>query len=126
MSSQSSSSSCSGAAALPGAWRSRAAELERFAPAAAAAFRDAAQELEAALRVDANAVMTLAEAALASNYSKDHLRHMIASGAIPHVGKKRRPRVRAGDLPHKASARTAYDPNADALSLVRRATPNAS
>jgi hypothetical protein len=108
------------AAGLPAAWRAKAEELERFAPPAAAAFRDAALELETALRVDANAVLTLAEAAMASGYSKSHLRHRIASGAIPNVGKKRSPRVRAGDLPRKLAARTAYDPNADALHLVRR------
>lgn len=111
------------AAALPGAWRAKASELERFAPAAAVAFRDAALALETALRADANAVLTLAEASMASGYSKDHLRHQIASGAIPNVGKKRRPRVRAGDLPRKLVSRTAYDPNADAMQLVRRTTP---
>lgn len=108
-------------AALVIAWRSKAEQLERFAPAAAVAFRDAALELETALRVDADAVLTLQEAALASSYSVDHLRHLLASGALRNVGQKRRPRVRAGDLPRKASTRTSrYDPNADALRLVGR------
>ena len=111
-----------GAAALVTAWRSRAEELERYSAPAAVAFRDAAQELETALRVDANAVLTLAEAAMASLYSKDHLRHLIAAGAIPNVGKKRSPRVRAGDLPRKATARAGvYDPDAEAMRLVSRA-----
>lgn len=114
------------AASLPESWRARASELERFAPAAAVAFRDAAQELEAALRSDADAVLTLQEAALASSYSVDHLRHLVASGAIRNAGAKRRPRVRAGDLPRKASARTAYDPGADALDLVRRSSPRSA
>jgi hypothetical protein len=109
------------ATSLPASWRARAEELERFAPAAAVAFRDAATELETALRAEATAVLTLAEAALASGYSKSHLRHRIASGAIPNVGKKRSPRVRAGDLPRKgARPASTYDPGADALSIVRR------
>lgn len=105
--------------ALVATWRAKAEQLERYAPAAAVAFRDAALELEAALRVDADAVLTLREAALASGYSADHIRHLVASGALRNVGAKRRPRIRAGDLPRKASRRTSsYDPNADALRLV--------
>lgn len=110
-------------AALAAVWRDRARELEPFAPPVAVAFRRCADELEAQLRVAADAVLTLAEAALASNFSVDHLRHEIAAGRIPNVGRKGRPRVRAGDLPRKlrrgATASTAYDPGADALTLVR-------
>jgi hypothetical protein len=111
------------AAQLPTTWRAKADELARFCAPAAVAFRDAAQELEAAPRADANAVLTLAEAAMASGYSKEHLRHQLASGAIPNAGKKRSPRVRIRDLPTKGARRAStYDPGADALSLVRRAS----
>ncbi len=110
-----------GALSLAEHWRTRADELERYAPAAAVAFRECAAELDAQGRQDADAVLTLQEAALASGYSPEHLRHQIAAGAIPNVGRKGRPRVRAGDLPRKAPrAGNAYDPGADALSLVRR------
>lgn len=110
-------------ASLATAWRARADELERFAPAAAIAFRECAAELEAQTRHDAEAILTLGEAALASGYSREHIRHQLAAGTIKNVGKKGRPRVRAGDLPRKATRTAtakAYDPGADALSLVRR------
>ena len=107
---------------LPAAWRGEADRLERFAPAAAVAFRDAAQQLEESQRAAASDVLTLEEAALASGFSKDHLRHQIATGMIANVGKKGRPRVRAGDLPKKAPRKPSpYDPSADAVQLVRNA-----
>lgn len=108
-------------AQLPSVWRSQADALERFAPAAATAFRDAAVALEAALRSDADETLTLAEAALASGFSTDHLRHEIAAGRIPQAGKKGAPRVRRADLPKKSAQRTTptlYDVDADARSLA--------
>ena len=108
-------------AQLPAAWRAEADRLDRFAPAAAVAFRDAAVALEGALRAEADETMTLAEAALSSGYSVDHLRHLIASGELPQSGRKGAPRVRRADLPKKAKPRpspTLYDADADARRLA--------
>lgn len=105
-------------------WRQRADQLEPYAPAAATAFRACADEFDAQARHDAEAVLTIHEAAVASGYSPEHIRHQIAAGALKNVGKKGRPRVRAGDLPRKAArAGSVYDAGADALSLVRRVGP---
>jgi hypothetical protein len=105
-------------------WRARAEQLERFAPAAAVAFRDCAAELDAQLRATSEAVLTIEEAALVSGFSKDHIRHQLAAGAIANVGRKGRPRVRAGDLPRKiVRTRSTYDPGAEALRLMRRGNP---
>lgn len=105
---------------LAATWRARADELERFAPPAAVALRDCAQQLEAAMRAAANDVLTLAEAALASGYSPDRLRHLIAAGELPQAGRKGAPRIRRADLPKRTQRATvtAYDPAADARALM--------
>lgn len=111
------------ATSLPEAWRQKAAELERYAPSAAEAFRECAQALEAQARSDAEQLLTLREAELKSGYSADHIRHLVRDGQIHNYGRKGAPRVRAGDLPRKPArtgAPSAYDPNADALSIVHR------
>jgi hypothetical protein len=110
---------------LPSRWRLQADQLERFAPAAATAFRDAAAELEAALRAEADELLSLSEAAELSGYSVDHLRHLVADGAIPQAGRRGKPKVRRGDLPKRAGkcASSTYDPAADAMSLVGRRKP---
>jgi hypothetical protein len=107
-------------AALPAAWRAEADRLERFAPPAALAFRDAALQLEQALRSAESEELTLAEAALASGFSAEHLRKLVASGTVPNAGRRGAPRIRRGDLPKKASPAISagYDPNADALRLA--------
>ncbi len=45
--------------------------------------------------------MTVAEAALESGLSEDHLRHGVADGKIPNAGRKGAPRIRRADLPLK-------------------------
>ena len=107
---------------LPAAWRTRADELERFgATAGAVAFREAALQLETALRDAAAEVLTLAEASLRSGLSVDRLRHKIVAGEIPNAGRKHAPRIRAGDLPVKVPrpALSAYCPDADARALAQ-------
>jgi hypothetical protein len=109
-------------AECPPAWRTRAAELERYAPAAAEAFRVVAGELDAALREQGDTELTLTEAARESGYSDRRLRELIADGSIPQAGRKGAPRVRRGDLPKKAKAKDAgagYDARADAAQLLR-------
>jgi hypothetical protein len=107
--------------ALPAAWRAEADRLERFAPAAAVAFRDAAIALEGALRSEADELLTLTEAARASGHSSEHLRHLVASGAIANAGRKGAPRIRRCDLPRKACRATPslYDVDADARQLAQ-------
>lgn len=107
---------------LAAAWRAEADHLDRFAPAAATAFRDAAQQLEQSLRDSAGEVLTLQEASLRSGLSVDRLRHKVAAGEIPNAGRKHAPRVRSADLPLKASkpGLSAYDPDTDARRLSGR------
>ena len=85
---------------LPAHWRERAAELERFAPAASQAFRDAADELDVALQ-GAEETVTLKEAAKRGGYSVDALQRMVAAGRIENAGRKGRPRIRAVAVPKK-------------------------
>lgn len=110
-------------ASLPTAWRDRADELEPYAGAAAEAFRRAADELEAALREQADEELTLAQAAEESGYSKRRLRELIADGVVPQAGRKHAPRVRRADLPVKPgsngkSTSSAYDAATDAAELA--------
>ena len=94
---------------LPAHWRSRAAELERYAPAAAQAFRDAADQLEDALLSNVDSV-SLREAAALGGFSVDHIQRLVAKGRIANVGRKGRPRIRCDDIPvkpgHAAKLRT--------------------
>jgi hypothetical protein len=110
-------------AELPASWRTRAAELERFAPAAAEAFRDAAAELDAALQAESDEELTLSEAAKVSGYSDRRLRELIADGVVPNAGRKGAPRVRRADLPLRRGKlrppeRGTYDVQADAQRLM--------
>ncbi|MBX6330911.1 MAG: hypothetical protein IRY91_03585 [Gemmatimonadaceae bacterium] len=103
-------------------WRARADQLRLVAAdAQARSFELAAEELEHLLRTIADEVLTLAEAALRSGYSVDHLARLIRLGKLPNAGRRGAPRIRAADLPRRidvvARARTGYDPDADARSL---------
>lgn len=121
-------SSCS---ALVAAWRSRARELEPYAPTVATAFSRAAEELERVLQLEAEEVLTLAVAATESGYTTDHLSRLIREGKIPNAGRPHAPRIRRSDLSRKPSARRQgapvaasdgprYDPVADARALLGR------
>jgi hypothetical protein len=87
-------------AALLSNWRSRASDLERYAPAAAQAFRDAADELAEALN-GAEETVTLKEAAMLGGYSVDALQRMVAHRRIQNYGRKGKPLIRRGDVPLK-------------------------
>lgn len=112
-------------AALPDAWRERAADLRKWAAAegAACALEVAADELEGALRAAADEPLTLAKAGEESGYSVRRLRELIADGTIPQAGRKGAPRIRRGDLPtrpgHMRHAVDDYDPAEDARQLVQ-------
>ena len=86
---------------LPEAWRSRADDIRRFSAAAAAAFEQAADQLERSLTEVADVLLTLQQAARESGYSPDHVRRMIREGKVPNAGRPNAPRVRRRDLPRK-------------------------
>ena len=45
--------------------------------------------------------MTLAQAAVASGYSADHLGREVREGRIPNAGRPHAPRIRRANLPRK-------------------------
>ena len=87
-------------AALPAHWRQRATELEKYAPAAAQAFREAADQLDDALAAPIDSV-SINEAASLGGFSVDRIRKLVASGRIENVGRKGKPRIRRADVPVK-------------------------
>ena len=83
------------------AWRDRADHLRRYAPEVAAAWEDAATELEEYDREDAQTILTRVQAAEESGYTPDHISRLIAEKRIKNVGRKGKPLVRRSDLPRK-------------------------
>lgn len=109
---------------LAPSWRAHAAELRSWgAEGPARALERAAEELTAVLEAQAGEVLTLEAAARESGYSAEHLRHLVADGTVPNAGRKGAPRVRRADLPAKPgkAAASTYNPDADALRIVRGA-----
>lgn len=108
--------------------RSKAAELrESFGDEARArALEWAALRVERAIREQADEPLTLAQAAARSGYSASHISRLIRDGKLPNLGRRGTPRVRAGDLPIRATRRVVarpslgYDPVADARTLLSR------
>lgn len=86
---------------LPDEFRTRADELEAYAPPAAVALREAAARVERALEDAAAETLTLAEASKVSGYSVDHLGRLIAQKKLRNVGRRHAPRVLRGELPIK-------------------------
>jgi hypothetical protein len=86
---------------LPNQWRAKAEHLERFAPPAAEAFREAAAELERELATAETELLSLEQGAEASGYSADHLGRLVRTGKIPNLGRPNAPRIRRADLPVK-------------------------
>jgi hypothetical protein len=111
---------------LVAGWRARAAELRRYGAApAAVTLEAAADELGAALRSEADELLTLTAASAESGFSVDHLARLLRERRIPNAGRKGAPRIRRSDLPRKASVvaesrATPYDVGADARSLLTR------
>jgi hypothetical protein len=106
------------------AWRAKAEQLERYAPVAAVAFRDAALELEAALHSTEDGV-TLAEAERLGGYSADHLSRLVREGRLTNVGRKYAPRIRRADVPVKPGHALPLPPPADQFSTRRRIVADA-
>ena len=103
-------------------YRERADLLEPYAPAAATAFREAADLAEGAWRDFQGEELSLKEAAEESGYSEAHMQRLIAEGSIPNAGRKHKPKVRRGDLPKKVARSSG--PGV-ASSVKRRATLSA-
>lgn len=92
-------------ATLPMSWRAHAAELRRYGAELQAHVLEAvADELEDALQGEADALLTLEQAAEESGYSADHLGREVREGRIPNAGRRHAPRLRRGDLPRKPGA----------------------
>lgn len=89
---------------VPARLLERAADVERFSAPAAAAFREAAEMVETALRDAAGERLNLTAAARVSGYSADHLSRLIAQGKLRNVGRKHAPLVMRGELPMKPRA----------------------
>jgi hypothetical protein len=100
-------------------WRAHAAEIEAYAQPPAAAFRRAADQLEAVLQSADAKPLTLEQAAAESGYSVDHLGRLIRQRRIPNAGRKNAPRILRSDLPRKASScRDSLPARGDCLHLV--------
>jgi hypothetical protein len=86
-------------------WRAHGEILRSFgANSQAEAVERCALQLEHALRAEEGELLTLQRAAQISGYSPDHLGRLVRQGALRNLGRPRAPRVRRGDLPHKATA----------------------
>jgi hypothetical protein len=87
-------------------WRSKQAEWDRLGMTANAARLVEAMlaDVDAVFRGEEGEELTLSEAALRSGYSSDHLSRLLREGKLQNVGRKGRPRIRAGDLPRRAPA----------------------
>ena len=90
--------------ALAARWKSEADTVEqRYGDGTTAKLlRTLAAELTETLREEADELLTLAEAADASGYASDTLRHRVSDGSIPNSGEPGRPRIRRGDVPTKS------------------------
>ena len=103
-------------------WRSEADTVERCGhESTGKLIRRMTGELEEALRDDQDETLTLAEAALESGYSVEHLRKLLANDVIPNAGAKGRPRICRRDLPARpvTGNRQIGSPEDDARDFLR-------
>ena len=84
--------------------------------------RRLAAEVEGALKDDRDETLSIAQAALESEYSSEHLRKLVASGTIPNTGKKGSPRIRRRDLPARRTTGNGQlgSPENDARKFLRQ------
>ncbi len=117
---------------LPQAWRAKADEFaEHHCDEVAAAYRQAADEVECELRAWNRELLTIEEAAEESGYSKEHLRRMVRRDKLlteRGTGARSRLHLRRGVLPAKSGqtpggtseVRSVYDPAEDARDIAKR------
>ena len=104
-------------------WRSEAETVERCGhESTGKLIRRLSAEVEEALRHDQDETLTLAEAALESRYSIEHLRKMVAAGTIPNAGERGRPRIRRSDLPSRPTNSRGHlnSPEDDAKNFLQK------
>lgn len=113
-------------------WQARAEEFaEHLCNEVAAAYRQAAQELQSELRGWGRELLTIGQAAAESGYSEEHLRRLARHAKIPverGKGARNHLRVRRGHLPAKAIQsprgngllRQQYQPDEDARDIAQR------
>jgi hypothetical protein len=113
-------------------WNAKADEFaDHHCDAAAAAYRQAAEDVERELRAWNRELLTIAEAAEESGYSKEHLRRLVRKDKLlTERGKGARSRLhlRRGVLPAKSGqtpggaseVRSVYDPAEDARDIAKR------
>lgn len=111
-------------AKLAAHWREEACILRRRAAVPQAeVLETCAAELDAAIRSEANVLVSLAQAAAHAGYSADHLRRLARQGRVPVSHQGRRLCFRLGDLPIRPAAfdgqrREQYDHRADARQVI--------
>ncbi len=66
-------------------------------------------DLDAALRAEHSALLSLREASRVCGYSADHLGRLVRAGILPNAGRRNAPRVRLADLPRRAGASGSHD-----------------
>ncbi len=89
-------------------WSAEATSLERWGDERGAALlRMCTADLDAEVREHDDEELTITVASAASGYSCDHLRALVANGAIPNAGRRGSPRIRRSDLPVKPGQRGA-------------------
>jgi hypothetical protein len=109
-------------------WRVRREEFARFRATVdgATLCDELLADLDSALLMRDEEVLTLRDAAALSGYTVDHLARLIRQGKLPNAGRNRAPRVRRRDIPIKANSTSrggdtdSYNARSDARSLVRR------
>lgn len=113
---------------LPACWRRLANEQRRLgAEAQACTLEWCASDLEAALRITADELLTIQEASGESGLSEETLRRKVRSGVLPaeRDTARSRIRVRRRHLPHRArkslerQGGVAYNPEEDARSIAQ-------
>ena len=90
-------------------WRDEAGTLRRRgATAQAVVLESCAEELESALQQQHDEPLNLTQASRVSGYSRGHLGRLVRQGTLPNAGRRNAPRIRASDLPVKATPLPAH------------------
>jgi len=84
-------------------WTAEAHHLRtRYGMEAAARLCEAhVKELREGLQSGHDELLSIAQAAVESGYSQQHLRALLSQGSVPNAGAKGRPQIRRKDLPRK-------------------------